>query len=154
MGLLDSLLGAVSSAQGQQTQTNDPKAMLIQAALRMLTNQSGAGGENSGGLGGLGGLLSQFQNAGLGDVVSSWVGHGENQPVSPDQVQQALSGGGQLDDLAQATGLSKEETAGHLSAILPELINKLTPNGQVQEVSGGLGELAGMLGNLLGNKPA
>ncbi|PUA16786.1 hypothetical protein C7W93_22650 [Glaciimonas sp. PCH181] len=151
MGLLDSLLGAVSNAQGQQAQTNDPKAMLIQAALSMLTNQSGAGGANSGGLGG---LLSQFQNAGLGDVVSSWVGHGENQPVSPDQVQQALGSSGQLDELAQATGLSKEETAGHLSEILPELINKLTPNGQAQEVSGGLGELAGMLGNLLGNKPA
>lgn len=141
MGLLDGLLGAIGGAQGQATQTNDPKAMLVQAALSMLTNQSGTGG--------LGGLLSQFQNAGLSDVVNSWVGNGENQPVSADQVQQAL-GGGHLEQLAQAAGLSQDEAASHLSEILPELINKLTPNGQVPAAGGGLEDLAGMLGGLLG----
>lgn len=148
MGLLDNLLGAVSSAGGQPGQTNDPKTMLMQAALSMLTKQAGAGGENTGGLSG---LLSQFQNAGLGDLVKSWIGNDQNQPVSADQVQQAL-GGGQLEQLAQASGLSKEETAGHLSEILPELINKLTPNGQVPDMSGGLGAVAGMLSGLLGSK--
>ena len=144
MGLLDGLLGAISGAEGQQTQTNDPKAMLMQAALSMLSSQSGAGE-----LGGLSGLLSQFRNAGLTDVVNSWVGNGQNQPISADQVQQAL-GGGQLQQLAQAAGLSQDEAAGHLSEILPELINKLTPNGQVQESGGGLGDLAGLLGGFLG----
>ncbi|WP_447122167.1 YidB family protein [Glaciimonas sp. GG7] len=146
MGLLDNLLGAVNSAGGQPAQTNDPKTMLMQAALSMLT--SGAQGENAGGLSG---LLSQFQNTGLGDLVKSWIGNDQNQTVSADQVQQAL-GGGQLEQLAQASGLSKEETAGHLSEILPELINKLTPNGQIPEMSGGLGAVAGMLSGLLGSK--
>lgn len=152
MGLLDGLLGAISSTQGEPGQTNDPKARLIQAALSMLTSQSGAG--MAGAEGGLGGLLSKFQAAGLGDVVNSWVSNGQNQAISPDQVQQAL-GGGQLEHLAQAAGLSEGETAGHLSEILPGLIDKLTPNGETPEAGGGLSGLAGMLGGLLGgNKPA
>lgn len=142
MGLLDGLLGAISGAEGQQTQTNDPKAMLMQAALSMITSQAGAGG--------LSGLLSQFHNAGLTDVVNSWVGNGQNQPVSADQVQQALGDSGHLEQLAQAAGLSQDEAAGHLSEILPELINKLTPNGQIPETGSGLGDLAGLLGGLLG----
>ena len=152
MGLLDGLLGAVSGNQGESGQTNDPKTMLIQAAISMLTNQSGTG--VAGAEGGLGGLLSKFQAAGLGDVVSSWVSNGQNQAISPDQVQQAL-GGGQLEHLAQATGLSEGETASHLSEILPGLIDKLTPNGETPEAGAGLGGLAGMIGGLFGgNKPA
>lgn len=152
MGLLDGILGAVSGAQGQPGQANDPKAMLIQAALSMLTNQSGAG---AGGVeGGLGGLLAKFQAAGLGDAVSSWISNGHNQAISPDQVQQAM-GGGQLEQLAQAAGLSESETAGHLSEILPGLVDKLTPNGQAPEAGGGLAGLEGLLGGFLGgNKPA
>jgi len=148
MGLLDGLLGAMGG-DGQQTQTDDPKARLIQAALSMLTNQSGAGGADAGGISGLDGLLNQFHNAGLTDVVQTWIGNGQNQAVSPDQVQQAL-GGGQLEQLAQAAGISPDEAASHLSEILPGLIDKLTPNGQVPAAGGGLGNLAGILGGILG----
>lgn len=141
MGLLDSVLGAIG---GGQQQASDPKSMLIQAAIGMLT-KSGAGQAG----GGLSGLLNAFEGAGLGQIAQSWVGTGQNQAISPDQVQQAL-GGGQLEQLAQAAGLSSGETASHLSEILPSLVDKMTPNGQVTTPAGGFGDLAGLLGGLLG----
>lgn len=145
MGLLDSVLGAIG---GGQQQANDPKAMLIQAAIGMLTKQGGAGAA-----GGLGGLLSAFEGAGLGQVAQSWIGNGQNQAISPDQVQQAL-GSGQLQELAQAAGISPTEAAGHLSEILPGLVDKLTPHGEATAAPGGL-DLGGLLGGLLGgNKQA
>ena len=76
MGLLDSLLGAVTSGQGQQG--SNPQAALIAAALGMLTNQSGAAGG--------GDLLSKLQQSGLADQVQSWLGQGANQSVSPEQI--------------------------------------------------------------------
>ena len=149
MGLLDSVLGAIG---GGQQQANDPKAMLIQAAIGMLTKQGGADAAG-GAAGGLGGLLSAFQGAGLGQVAQSWIGNGQNQAISPDQVQQAL-GGGQLQELAQAAGISPADAASHLSEILPGLVDKLTPHGEATAAPGGL-DLGGLLGGLLGgNKQA
>jgi uncharacterized protein YidB (DUF937 family) len=145
MGLLDSVLGAIS---GGQQQANDPKALLIQAAIGLLTKQ-GAGGAG----GGLGGLISAFEGAGLGQIAQSWVSNGQNQAITPDQVQQAL-GGGHLEELAQAAGISPSEAAGHLSEILPGLVDKLTPQGSATAPAGGL-DLGGLLGGLLGgNKQA
>ncbi|AIY40397.1 hypothetical protein LT85_1239 [Collimonas arenae] len=151
MGLLDSVLGAIGG--GGQQQSNDPKALLIAAAVPMLLKALQSGGAGAGQAAGAGGLLSAFEGAGLGSVVQSWIGNGQNQAISPDQVQQAL-GGGHLQELATAAGISPNEAAGHLSEILPELVNKLTPNGQATAPAGGL-DLGGLLGGLLGgNKQA
>jgi len=81
-------------------------------------------------LGGLGGLLSQFQQSGLGDVVKSWIGPGQNQPISPNQLGSAL-GPQIIKVLAQKTGMSEQEISAHLSQILPIAIDKLTPNGRL-----------------------
>ncbi|MEO6919947.1 MAG: YidB family protein [Collimonas sp.] len=153
MGLLDSVLGAIGG--GGQQQSNDPKAMLIAAAVPLLLKALQGGGAGAGQAAGTGsgGLLSAFEGAGLGSVVQSWIGNGQNQAISPDQVQQAL-GGGHLQELATAAGISPTEAAGHLSEILPELVNKLTPNGQATAPAGGL-DLGSLLGGLLGgNKQA
>lgn len=120
MGLLDTALGML----GGNNQANDPKAMLIQAAIGLLSNQQQGGGLQN--------LLGAFQNAGLGSIVSSWVSTGQNLPISADQIQQAL-GGGHLSQLASASGLSHEDTAQQLSDLLPGLIDKMTPNGQVPD---------------------
>lgn len=120
MGLLDTALGML----GANNQANDPKAMLIQAAIGLLSNQQQGGGLQN--------LLGAFQNAGLGNIVSSWVSTGQNLPISADQIQQAL-GGGHLSQLASASGLSHEDTAQQLSDLLPGLIDKMTPNGQVPD---------------------
>jgi uncharacterized protein YidB (DUF937 family) len=81
-------------------------------------------------LGGLGGLLEKLQKGGLGDVANSWVGSGQNQPVSPKQLSPAL-GSDIIKALAQRTGLSEEELTKQLSQILPGLVDKLTPAGRV-----------------------
>lgn len=123
MGLLDAALGMLN---GNQHQGNDPKAMLIQAAFGMLSNQQQGGGLQD--------LIEAFQNAGLGEVVSSWVGTGQNLPISATQIQQAL-GDGQLAQLAESAGISHEDAAGHLAQMLPGLIDHLTPDGQVPDTS-------------------
>ena len=87
--------------------------------------------EGAGGLlGGLGGLVDKFQKGGLGDVVNSWVGHGQNQPVTPGQLGPAL-GPDIIKTLAQRSGLSEEELTRQLSQVLPGLVDKLTPHGRL-----------------------
>ena len=140
MGLLDSVLGAIGGAQGGQ---GGGQAALINAVIGMLANQGGG----QGGLGGLGGLIGKFQQGGLGDVVGSWVGTGQNMPVSPDQLSNVL-GSDTIGNLAQQLGLSQGDVAGQLSQILPQVVDKLTPDGQVPE--GGLGDVGSLLGQLMG----
>ena len=121
MGLLDTASGMLGNAQQA---ASGSQGDLIQAALGLL-NQSQNGG-------GLQNLISSFQQAGLGEVIASWVSTGQNLPISAEQIQQAL-GGGQLSQLANASGLSQSDTAGGLAAILPNLIDQMTPNGQVSD---------------------
>jgi uncharacterized protein YidB (DUF937 family) len=81
-------------------------------------------------LSGLGGLLSKLQQGGLGSATNSWVGSGQNQPVSPNQVGSAL-GPSIIKTLSQQTGLSEDELTKQLSQVLPGLVDKLTPNGRL-----------------------
>jgi uncharacterized protein YidB (DUF937 family) len=95
-------------------------------------------GPDTGMLGGLGGLLGQFQKNGLGDVIGSWIGPGQNQPIAPNQLGSAL-GPAALTSLAQRTGLSEQDLLSHLSQVLPDVVDKLTPDGRLptaQEVAG------------------
>ena len=94
-------------------------------------------------------MIAKFQRAGLGNVVSSWVGSGQNQPVSGEQLTDVL-GADTMAELAEKLGTSQGDAAGQLSDILPDLIDRLTPQGQAP--AGGLGnadDLMGMLGGLL-----
>jgi uncharacterized protein YidB (DUF937 family) len=90
------------------------------------TSDDGAGGL----LGGLGGLLDKLQKGGLGDVANSWIGSGQNQPVSQKQLSPAL-GSDIIKALAQRSGLSEEELTKQLSQILPGVVDKLTPAGRL-----------------------
>lgn len=80
--------------------------------------------------GGLGGLLNQFQQSGLGDVMKSWIGTGPNQSISPNQLGSVL-GPKIIQVLAQKTGMSEQELTAQLSQILPGVVDKLTPNGRL-----------------------
>ena len=87
--------------------------------------------EEAGGLlGGLGGLVDKLQKGGLGNLVNSWIGPGQNQPVSHNQLGPAL-GPEIIKTLAQRSGLSEEELIRQLSQVLPGLVDKLTPNGRL-----------------------
>jgi uncharacterized protein YidB (DUF937 family) len=90
------------------------------------TSDEGAGGL----LGGLGGLLDRLQKGGLGDAANSWVGSGQNQPVSPGQLGSAL-GPNIIKTLAQRSGTSEEDITKQLSQVLPGLVDKLTPQGRL-----------------------
>jgi uncharacterized protein YidB (DUF937 family) len=154
MGLLDSVIGALSGGQGGAA-GGGVQGQLLNAVVGMLTHSGGAAGAGAagaaGGLGGLGGLLTKFQQAGLGDAAASWVGKGENHPVSADQVSGAL-GPDMIGQLAKQLGLTHGETSGHLSELLPQLVDKLTPHGSVPEGGITKDSISGMggLGDLLG----
>ncbi len=82
--------------------------------------------------GGLSGLVNAFQQQGLGNVVQSWIGTGANQPISPDQVTQVL-GHDQVQQVADEAGISHEEAKTGIAAMLPQIVDRLTPNGELQE---------------------
>ncbi len=133
MGILDGILNAaLSSMQGGAAQ---PGASAPTAATSaggglspaVLMNVIGSLLNKQGGLGGLLGNLNQ---AGMGDIAKSWVGTGQNQPISPTQVTQVL-GSGQLSQIATQLGVDPSHVGGLLSQILPHVVDQLTPHGQL-----------------------
>jgi uncharacterized protein YidB (DUF937 family) len=100
------------------------------------------GGAGSGG--GLGGLLRQFESAGLGDQARSWVSPGQNQPLSPDALGRVFGADG-LAAIARQAGLSERDTTTGLAQLLPEIIDRATPQGQVPDED----QLAGTLQDLM-----
>ena len=132
MDVVGGLVGQMG-AKGGEGQEGQGSA-LLSVAMNLIQNHPG----------GIEGLLGQFSQAGFGDHVASWVGDGENQPITGEHVQATL-GEDQLQQLAAQSGLSQEQASSGLAALLPQVIDKLSPNGQLAE--GGLG---GMLKGMLG----
>ena len=135
MGLLDGVIKGVAGkflgGGGQNP--------LIDIALGLLANPQ---------TGGLQGLIRTFQEKGLGDAVSSWISTGENQPVSGDQIQHVL-GGNFIQQIAEQLGSSRAEVSGGLSDLLPQIIDRLTPNGALPEDEGLQHGLSSLRKNLL-----
>jgi uncharacterized protein YidB (DUF937 family) len=136
MGILDK---AIDMLGGNHLPMMDSRMKLMQAALSLLANNGQAGGVH--------GLVHQFNQAGLGNVIQSWIGTGENVPVTSEQMQQILEPG-QLQQISEETGLSEREVASQLGDMLPDLIDKLTPAGHVPP--GGLGNMSNLLDHFLG----
>ncbi len=161
MGLLDSVVGAALG--GGQQQGGGLGGLL---GGLMGGQQGGAAGGLGGNLGalmpiitgmlangsqqgGLGGLMEKFNQAGMGDQMSSWVGKGENMPISADQISSVL-GSGAIGDIASKLGVGQGEAGGMLAQMLPGIIDQLTPNGQAPTGGlGGAGDLMGMLGKMM-----
>ena len=114
------------------------QAALLQLVLGMLAN-NGQGG-------GLAGLMEKFQSAGLGEQVNSWVGTGQNLPVSPEQLG-GVFGQDQMSQMAEKMGLSTGDLGAQLSQMLPQAVDQFTPGGQAPQ--GGLGDLGDLLGQLM-----
>jgi uncharacterized protein YidB (DUF937 family) len=103
---------------------------------------------NNGAAGGLAGLTQAFQKGGLSDVMGSWVGTGQNQPISPDALGKVL-GPDVLAKLGQqANGVSQGDLLSQLSQILPGVVDQMTPGGQAPQ--GGFGDLAALVGKFAG----
>lgn len=135
MGLMDQLGQAAGGVMGNQGGQNP----LLQAVAGLLGNDSG--------LGGLAGLVQAFQKNGLGELVNSWVSTGPNLPASPSQIEQGL-GGDLLNQLAGKTGLSSVAASSQLAGLLPDLVDKLTPNGKIE--ADGLDQLMKLVQGKLG----
>ena len=119
MGLLDGLLENVLGIATQQSQ-----GLMLQVALQVLEQN-----------GGLPGIISKFEHGGMADHVGSWVGTGANMPISGAQLQEIL-GSGSIGEIAQRLGLSHGDASSGLAQVLPNLIDKLTPTGQIPEDHG------------------
>jgi len=113
MGLFDTVLGGIEAKDTQH-------AALYQE-VGNLVNQAG----------GVSGLEQQFQQKGLGGVISGWIGNGANPPISGDQIVQAL-GKDRITEIAAKAGLSEDQVAAGISKLLPVMVDHLTPNGTVQ----------------------
>ncbi len=139
MGLFDSVAGGLGQMLGgQQAQGAAGDNPMLQVVMGLMNNS-----------GGLSGLLGKFQQGGLGDLVQSWVGTGSNLPISAEQIQQVL-GSGALGDIASKLGIQPEQAAGELSQALPNVVDKLTPGGQLPAEGDLMATAQQMLGKLLG----
>ena len=125
--------------------------------MGMLDNVlNGLGGDAAGGVGdllrgqgGVGGLVEKFSQAGLGDVVGSWIGTGANANISAEQIT-AVIGHGPLADIAAKMGVTPQQAGETLAGLLPEAIDRLTPGGQLNGADDLLGKLPGGLGDMIG----
>lgn len=120
-------MGAVTGG-GQQSG-------LVAAVLEYVKSQPG----------GFSGLVQKFHTEGLGGIVESWIGTGQNQPISAEQIQKVL-GSDVVKNLAAKVGISPEEASSKLSEILPTLVDKLTPDGKVPEGGDLMQQAASFLG--------
>jgi uncharacterized protein YidB (DUF937 family) len=108
----------------------------------------GAAGGGGGGAGGLGGLLEQMARAGYGDEARSWVGTGQNMPIPPDALEQIFGRGG-VAAIARQAGVSEADASQGLSALLPEVVDRVTPGGEVPDLdslAASVGDLSRQLG--------
>jgi uncharacterized protein YidB (DUF937 family) len=141
MGLLDivgGMLGGQASGGAGGGGGGGGQAELLKMVIGMLAD-NGQGG-------GLAGLVEKLQSAGMAEQVNSWVGSGQNLPVSPEQLQGAL-GSDQMSQMAAKMGLSTGDLGAQLSQMLPQVVDQLTPGGQLPQ--GGQGDLGSLLGGLL-----
>ena len=145
MGLLDEVISAAlglraPAAQGQSPQSAPVQDQLSQIAVALQEllapkqdavppSQPATAGQQSSS-GGFDVLLRQFQQNGFGEIINSWIGTGQNQPISPTQLRQAI-GQRTVNDLSEQTGVAHEDLLSQLARILPGVIDKLTPNGQL-----------------------
>ncbi len=122
MGLFDEILKGIGSLTGGE----GGQSGLMDQVLSMINDES---------TGGISGLVEKFKSGGLGDVVSSWIGTGENQEISAEQLEQTL-GSEKIQAIAEKLGVSGADASAGLASILPQIIDKLTPDGTLPE--GGL----------------
>lgn len=118
MGLFDELVG-----EAAQALSHGQASGLTQNVLTLLQES-----------GGVQGLAQRFQQQGLSDVISSWIGTGANQPISAQQILNVL-GNDRVAALAQQAGIPPDQVSATLTQLLPTLIDRLTPNGEIPPAS-------------------
>ncbi len=138
MSLFDELSGAIGNTSAQSG-----SGAMVAGLMSMLCNHPG----------GLSGLVQSFEQNGLGHLMSSWTGNGDNLPISAEQVTNVL-GSQRVAEFAAKAGISPENAASHLAELLPSVINQLSPEGKLPEgeCSNLMSEGMSMLGGLFSQK--
>jgi len=122
MGMMDGILGSLLGGAGSGTQGGmQAQNPLLQVALQILQQN-----------GGIEGVLDKFRQGGYGDQAASWQSAGQNMPISGSALQEVL-GSGAIGQIAAQLGMSHGETAGGLAQMLPHVIDRMTPQGQVPD---------------------
>lgn len=129
MGLLESILGSVMSGAAGASPIQGVLSSMLGGGQQ---NGMGMAGQGAGMTGGLSGLVSQFEQAGLGHVAQSWVGNGPNQSVSPQQLQ-SVFGESQVQGMASQADMQPQDFLSQLSQHLPNVVHGMTPNGQLPD---------------------
>lgn len=129
MGLFDTIGGMMSGAAGGDAAAAGP----IGAMGGLLQSHEG----------GLPGMVGAFEKAGMGGMIGSWISNEANQMITPEQVTKVL-GNGPVGQFAAKLGITPDMAAQHISELLPQLVNHLTPNGAVPP-GGGTDALSGLL---------
>ncbi len=131
MGLLDSVISSLTG--GGASGSSSPIGGILSSPLGGSGQQAGGAGQAAGGAGmsgGIGGLVSTFEQRGLGDIAKSRIGNGPNKPVSPQQ-SQGVFGEDQVNGMAQQAGMQPNDFLSQLSRHLPKAVDGATPNGRL-----------------------
>jgi uncharacterized protein YidB (DUF937 family) len=121
MGMLDGLIGSALGGMMGAGGSGQAQSPLLQIALQLLQQN-----------GGVGGILDKFRQGGYADQADSWQSTGENMPLSGSALQEVL-GSGTIGQIAGQLGMSHGDAAGGLAQMLPQLIDRFTPNGEVPD---------------------
>jgi len=143
MNILDSLLNAVTNEDANGNTTSGSIDNSVVTSIIGLINDPQSGG--------LTGLVEKISAGGLNEQVKSWVSTGQNQPVTGDQIQTAL-GSSVIQDIASKVGIDSNDITNTLARLLPLVIDKLTPDGEVPSNNNTLQTVLTGLGSFLGNK--
>lgn len=123
MGIMDSIKQAVMTEAGNRFNEVGAQHPMASQLLSMFGNGNQARGLSE--------LVSTFQQKGLAGIVNSWVGTGTNLPINADQIEQVL-GPARIQQIAAKVGMDPEALKGQLAQVLPTVVDKLTPNGKVE----------------------
>lgn len=143
MNILDSLLSAATNEEADGNTTSGSIDNSVVASIIGLINDPQSGG--------LTGLVEKISAGGLNEQVKSWVSTGQNLPVTGNQIQAAL-GSSVVQDIASKVGIDSNDISNNLARLLPLVIDKLTPDGQVSNNNNTLQTALMGLGSFLGNK--
>jgi len=148
MTLMPLVLGMLANRETRSGPNPSGYAQSGGGGLGGVLGQVLGGGMGSSGAGGLGSLLEQLQRAGYGEHADSWVGGGANKPIPPDAMSQVFGREG-LQQISRQAGISEDEASRGLSQLLPEVVDRMTPNGKVPDadsLSNSVEDLARRLG--------
>jgi len=120
MGLFDQVVGAVTGSANSPADAGNP---LIASIMQLLSSPQ---------TGGLAGLIQSFSHGGLAEIANSWISTGKNLTVSPDQIKNII-GNDQVGKVASQLGITPDQASAHIAEYLPQIVDKLTPNGSVPE---------------------